>query len=221
MKAKREFRKKRQQQEGEEKPWLPTTELGKQVQLGKIESIESLWGSGKVIREPEIVDFFIKELEERILKIGRGKRPFRWVQRMTDSGRRNKYYVMVAVGNKNGYIGVGIGRAKEYSTSIAQAVRKAKLGLIKVERSCGSWECGCKDAHSISSKVVGKGGSVKIELRPAPKGTGLVANDITMDILELAGVKDIWSKTRGSTSTRSNLAYATFNALRNLKKIKR
>ena len=201
--------------------WNPRTELGKGVKSGRITSMEQIWGMGKVIKEPEIVDFFLKDLEDRVLKVGRGKRPFKWVQRMTDSGRRNKYFVAVAVGTKNGFVGMGFGKAKEYGSSIASALRNAKLNVVKIQRGCGSWDCGCGGNHSIPVEVMGKSGSVKVFLKPAPKGTGLVASAISSDILELAGIKDVWSTTRGHTKTRANFAKATFAALFNLARIKK
>jgi small subunit ribosomal protein S5 len=201
--SKRKF--KRKPREVEKKPWVPRTELGKLVQTDKIASLDDLWKSGKRIREAEIVEHFLGEaLEDRVIKIGRGGRPFRWVQRMTDSGRRNKYLVLVAVGNKNGYVGLGEGRAKEYGTAIEQALRRAKLNVIKVARGCGSWQCGCDDTHSIAYKVE----------------AGLSVNRIACDILELAGIKDVWSETKGHTKTKTNMANATFDALRGLREVK-
>ncbi len=201
--------------------WLPRTELGKAVKSGKIASIEQIWEMGKVIKEPEIVDYFLKDLEDRVLRIGRGKRPFKWVQRMTDSGRRNRYFVVVAVGNKNGFVGLGFGKAKEYGGAIASALRNAKLNIVKINRGCGSWDCGCGTLHSIPVEISGKSGSVKVIIKPAPKGTGLVASDTSKEILELAGIKDVWSSTKGHTKTRANLAKATFNSLFNLARIKK
>lgn len=204
----------------EEVVWFPKTELGSLVKAKKFDSLDDIWKKGKVIKEPEIVDFFLSDLKDRILKLGYAKRPFRWVQRMTDSGRRNKYFVQVVVGNKDGYIGLGGGKAKEFKRAIEKASTLARLNLIKVKRGCGSWDCGCKGSHSIPAEVSGKSGSIKIVLKPAPKGTGLVVNDISKDIIELAGVKDLWSTTFGHTKTRSNVASATFNALKNLGKLK-
>lgn len=201
--------------------WIPRTELGRAVRDGRITSIEQIWEMGKVIKEPEIVDFFLKDLEDRVLKVGRGKRPFKWVQRMTDSGRRNKYFVVVAVGNRNGFVGLGLGKAKEYGNAITSALRNAKLKIIKINRGCGSWDCGCGATHSIPVETAGKSGSVRVFLKPAPKGTGLVASTTSKDILELAGVKDVWSSTKGHTKTRANFAKATFNALFNLANVKK
>lgn len=205
----------------EDSAWIPRTDLGRSVKEGKIISIEQIWEMGKVIKEPEIVDFFVKDLDEKVLKIGRGQKPFKWMQRMTDSGRRNKYFVMVAVGNKNGFVGLGIGRGKEYGVAIASGLRNAKLSLVKIDRGCGSWDCGCGATHSIPVGVVGKSGSVSLYLKPAPKGTGIVTSVTSRDIIELAGIKDVWSSTQGHTKTRTNFAKASFNALVNLSRVKK
>jgi len=214
-------RKRKKWGDKEEVVWIPKTTLGKEVKAGQWESIEAIKKAGKIIKEPEIIDFLFPDLEERILKIGHGNRPFKWVQRMTDSGRRNKYFVMVAVGNQKGYVGLGLGRAKEYGGAIAAALRTAKLNLTHVSLSCGSWDCGCGTPHSVPLKITGKEGSVKVTLTPAPKGTELIINKTSKDILELVGLKDVWSNTSGHTSTRSNLARATFKALENLNKVKK
>jgi len=216
------FKKPRRERSREKVPkiWNPCTELGHMVKSEKIDSLDTIWARGKIIKEPEIVDFFLSDLEERILQIGKGKRPFRWVQRMTDSGRRSKYVVAAAVGNKNGYVGVGVGRAKEYGTAINSAIRKAKLSLLKIDRGCGSWDCGCKEEHSIATEATGKCGSVTVKLIPAPQGTGLTVSSTSRDILELGGVHDIWSVSKGHTKTRTNTALAIFEALKELSKVK-
>jgi len=90
------------------------------------------------------------------------------------------------------------------------------MNIIKVWRGCGSWECGCDALHSIPFKTEGKCGSVRVILMPAPKGVGLVADDESKKILRLAGIKDIWVKTFGNTSTHINLITAVYNALKNL-----
>jgi small subunit ribosomal protein S5 len=216
----RQKRPRRQRREEAPKIWNPITELGKSIKSEKIDSIDTIWARGQVIKEPEIIDFFLPGIEERILKIGKGKRPFRWVQRMTDSGRRSKYVVAAAVGNKDGYVGAGVGRAKDYGTAISSAIRKAKLNIIRVDRGCGSWDCGCNEEHSIATEVDGKCGSVLIKLKPAPQGTGLAVSDTSKDLLELAGISDVWSMSRGHTATRTNTALATFDALKNLSQVK-
>ncbi|MBI2142062.1 30S ribosomal protein S5, partial [Candidatus Woesearchaeota archaeon] len=83
-------------------------------------------------------------------------------------------------------------------------------------RGCGSWQCGCKEAHSIPFEVSGKCGSAKISLIPAPKGTGLVVQGECQKILASAGINDVWSKTIGQTRTTVNLVKACEGALKKL-----
>jgi len=135
---------------------------------------------------------------------------------MHRSGRRFTTSAFVIVGNKNGVIGFGKAKGTEGGLAIQKATDQAKLNLIKVKRGCGSWECGCGENHSIPFKTEGKSGSVRVVLMPAPKGVGLVVNDEVKKVLELAGIKDVWMKSYGSTSTRYNLVKAVFDALRNL-----
>ncbi len=133
---------------------------------------------------------------------------------MTDSGRRVKFRVCAIVGNKNGYIGIGLGKDKLVRNGIVKAVMDAKLHLTCIQRGCGSWECDCGEQHSIPYKVTGKSGSVEITLKPAPKGIGLAAGDVPKRVLEFAGVNDVWAKTQGKSRTTFNFAFATYDALR-------
>ena len=93
------------------------------------------------------------------------------------------------------------------------------MNLIKVRRGCGSWE-GEADANSIPFAVTGKCGSSELTLFPAPKGTGLCVEKECAKILEAAGIKDVWSKTKGQTKTKVNLVQACMDALRNLSAMK-
>ncbi|MFY9749782.1 MAG: 30S ribosomal protein S5, partial [Methanoregula sp.] len=136
------------------------------------------------------------------------------MQRMTDSGRRVQFRAVVIVGNRNGYIGFGQGKDVQVGDAIKKAITKAKMNLVKVRRGCGSWECGCNVMHSIPMQVVGTAGSVRVTLKPAPQGIGLVTGDISKKVLELAGIKDVWTFARGQTRTTINFAKATFNALK-------
>ncbi|MEM4810023.1 MAG: 30S ribosomal protein S5, partial [Desulfurococcaceae archaeon] len=86
---------------------------------------------------------------------------------------------------------------------------------IPIRRGCGSWECRCSEPHSVPYMVSGKSGSVKIVIKPAPKGTGLVAGDIAKTVLRLAGIKDAWTQSFGETRTTLNFAKAVVNALHN------
>ena len=106
-------------------------------------------------------------------------------------------------------------------TAIEKSIKNAKRNIIHIHRGCGSWECACGEEHSLPFKITGKNSSVKIEIYPAPKGTGVVAGGTAKKILELAGIKDAWSKTFGQTTTRVNFALATLDALRQLRKIRR
>ncbi|NYT04982.1 MAG: 30S ribosomal protein S5 [Methanomicrobiales archaeon] len=191
----------------EQEEWIPLTGLGKAVAAGQIGSIDEVLESGKPIKEPQIVDYFLPDLEDEVLDIN-------MVQRMTDSGRRVKFRCVVVVGNKNGYIGFGQAKDAQVGNGIKKAIDNAKLNLIKVKRGCGSWECGCGVNHSIPVQVSGKAGSVRVTLKPAPQGIGLVTGDIGKKVLQLAGIRDVWTYTSGQTRTTINYAKATFEALR-------
>lgn len=99
-------------------------------------------------------------------------------------------------------------------------MRNAKLNVFKIRRGCGSWECGCKEPHSIPFEVEGKVGSVIIRLMPAPKGKGLIVESQCKVILKAAGIKDVRSKTFGQTKQKHNLIQACLQALRKLNEMK-
>ncbi len=194
--------------------WVPLTGLGKAVMNGEVSSIEEVLASGKPIKEPQIVDAFLSDLTDEVLDIS-------MVQRMTDSGRRVKFRAVVVVGNRNGYIGFGQGKDAQVGNAIKKAIDNAKINLIHVNRGCGSWECGCGQHHSIPMQVKGKAGSVTVTLKPAPQGIGLVTGEIGKKVLELAGIRDVWTFSSGQTRTTINFAKATFEALRQTNMIRR
>jgi small subunit ribosomal protein S5 len=194
--------------------WVPRTRLGKLVAEEKIRTIDEAIASGLPLKEPEIVDVLLPNLEDEVLEIT-------LVQRMTDSGRRTNFRVTAIVGNRDGYVGIGVGKASQVAPSIQKAITNAKLNIFKVNRGCGSWECGCGGIHSIPFKVTGSSGSVRVTLIPGPKGLGIVAGDVARKVLELAGVNDVWTFTRGNTRATINFARATFNALRQTMYVKR
>lgn len=204
--------------------WIPKTSLGKLVFEGKIKSIDEILDMGKPIKEPEIVDKLLPGLRTELILIGGRTGKGGGVQRIPikitsvtkKSGRRFNMNAFVVVGNEDGIVGIGAGKSPEPRDAVAKATQRAKLNLIKVKRGCGSWECACGGNHSIPYKVFGKCGSVRVQLIPAPKGVGLVADDETKKLLRLAGIKDVWVKTFGNTSMRVNLITAVFNALKKL-----
>lgn len=187
--------------------WVPRTKLGKMVRDGHISSVEEIFSEGLKIREPEIVDVLLPELEEEVININ-------LVQKQTDAGEKSRFKAIVAVGNRDGFVGMGAGKAKQVRTAIEKAAVDARLNLILVRRGCGSWECGCGRPHTLPFEVRGKRGSVEILLVPGPRGLGLVANEVAKVVLGLAGVKDCWTKSFGSTRTVPSFAYAVFDGLR-------
>jgi len=208
--------------------WNPKTELGKKVKKGEITDIGQVLDSGKRILEYEIIDVLLPGMETELLLIGqaRGKfgggqrRIFKQTQKKTKEGNKPHFTTVAVTGNKDGYIGLGSGKAKETVPAREKAYRNAKLNMIKIRRGCGSWQCGCKSSHSIPFKVIGKCSSITVELMPAPKGTGLMVEKECQKILKMAGITDVWSKTRGCTTSKLNVVNACFNALKKLTVIK-
>ena len=196
--------KPRSAPEGE---WYPRTELGKLVKSGKITTMHEALISGLPLRESQIVDTLMGDtLEDEVLNVN-------MVQRMTDSGRRTRFSIIVVVGNSDGYVGLGSVKGKEVGPAIRKAIDNAKLNMIELVRGCGSWECGCMTPHSMPYRVTGKAGSAEVTLRPAPRGVGLAVGDVAKKILKLAGVEDAWGFSRGQTKTTVNNAKAVMDAL--------
>lgn len=189
--------------------WQPTTRLGRKVKEGEIETMEEALNSGLPIKEPEIADQLLPDLEDEVLDIN-------MVQRMTDSGRRVKFRCVVVIGNRDGYVGYAEGRDDQVGAAIQKAIGIAKQNIISVERGSGSWEDRPGGTHSLARKATGSAGSVTVELFPAPQGLGLAAAETAQKVLELAGIEDAWTKSHGSTRTTVNFAKATFNALENV-----
>jgi small subunit ribosomal protein S5 len=204
--------------------WKPRTSLGKMVKEGKMTELGEILDKGERIMESEIVDALLPNLEIDLLMIGQSKgkfgggqrRVFRQTQKKTREGNKPKFSTYAVVGNKDGFIGGGLGKSKETVPAREKAVRAAKLNVIKIRRGCGSWECNCKECHSIPFAVDGKAGSVKLRLMPAPKGKGLCTEKEVAKILALAGIKDVWSKSLGHVNTKVNMIEACFDALRKL-----
>lgn len=187
--------------------WVPRTRLGKMIQEGKISSIEEVFQAGLQIRESQIVDALIPDLQEEVINVN-------LVQKQTDAGEKSRFKAVVAVGNRDGYIGMGSGKASQVRNAIEKAATDARLKIVPVRRGCGSWECGCGRPHSVPFQIEGTTGGVRVVFVPGPRGLGLVASEVAKVILGLAGVKDCWTRSYGSTRTIPSFAYAVFDALK-------
>ncbi|MCX6804379.1 MAG: 30S ribosomal protein S5 [Candidatus Diapherotrites archaeon] len=193
--------------------WVAKTELGRAVKAGKINSIDEIYDRGQKILEPEIVDSLLK-LDEHLIQIAR-------TTRVTRAGRKYSYRAEVILGNRNGYVGVGTAKDADRFPAINKAKRIAKLNLIRVYRGSGSWEeQPTEDKHSIPFKVEGKSGSVRVVLMPAPKGTGLAVGKAIKPLLELAGVRNVWGRTKGRSTIHLNFVQAAIDALSQTGKMK-
>jgi small subunit ribosomal protein S5 len=207
-----------QQQSQQLEDWKPKTKLGKLVKEKKIKDIDEAL-THKIL-EPQVIDSLLS-LKSDILNIGQAKgkfgggkrRAWRQTQRKTAEGNVPTFACMAVVGNENGYIGVGEGKAKETLPARAKAGRKAKLSIIKIRRGCGSFDCTCGEPHTVPFIVKGKCGSCEVVLIPAPQGTGLVIGDECKKILKLAGIKDVYSQSYGQIRSTINLAKACMDAL--------
>ncbi|MDA4127930.1 MAG: 30S ribosomal protein S5 [Thaumarchaeota archaeon] len=191
-----------------EEVWIPRTKLGKLVAEGKITSLDEIFRAGLKIRESEIVKKLLPDLKNEVVGVG-------IVQKQTDAGELTRFGAVVAVGNGAGWFGVGKGKAAQMRESIDKATNDALLNIIPVQLGCGSWECRCGGTHSVPYRIKGKAGSVTVEIMPGPRSLGLVAGPALKNLLALAGVKDAWIRTFGSTNTMASLANATYDAFRN------
>jgi len=192
-----------------EDTWIPKTKLGDLVQQGLI-TIDKIFQNNLVVKEKEVIDQLLPQLEEDVITI-------KMVQQMTASGQKSRFKAVVIVG-ADGFLGYANAKNKEVGPAIRKAIDRAKLAVVPILRGCGSIECGCGGNHSIPFKTEGKCGSVRVQLIPAPAGIGLACADKVKQVLKLAGIEDIWSKTFGDTRTSENLVKATFNALKNAHK---
>ncbi len=139
-------------------------------------------------------------LEEIVLTIKR-------CAKVTAGGKKLSFSALVVVGNRNGYVGFGYGKANEVPFAVQKAINKAKNNLIKVAVTKN---------NTIPHTVVGKFCASRILIKPAGPGTGIIAGDTVRAVLELAGIKNALSKTFNSTNP-TNLIKATFIALSKLK----
>lgn len=207
--------------------WKPKTKLGKMVKEGIVTNINEIFEKKMKIMEREIVEMLLPNLSYEMTNIGqaRGKfgggkrRVWRQVQKKGGEGNIPKFSTMVIVGNKDGYVGIGYGKAKETLPAKEKAIRNAEINIFKVVRGCGSFDCVCNEEHSIPYIVEGKCSGVRVILKPAPKGTGIVADDEIKKIFVFAGIKDIYVKSFGQTRTKFNHLKAVIDALKKLEKM--
>ena len=200
--------------------WDPKTKLGEEVKSGKIKNIDEILDNKRKILESEIVDSLLNIKSDLLFvgqskgKFGGGKRRiWRQTQRKTKEGNIPTFSTMAVVGDENGHVGIGFGKAKETLPARDKAIRKAKLNLIKIKRTCSSFDCDCSELHTVPFKVTGKAGSVRVTLIPAPQGTGLVVGNELKKVLKFAGIKDVYSKTFGRIRTTFNFVKACMDAL--------
>jgi len=140
-----------------------------------------------------------KEFSEKVIQIKR-------VSRKVKGGNRISFSALVAVGDKKGKVGIGLGKSSDVRSAIQKAVRKAKRSMFAVSLR------GTTIPHEIRVKY----GAAKILLKPAPRGSGLIAGGPVRVVAELAGIKDLSAKILG-TRDKTNNAYATVTALKKLR----
>ena len=145
---------------------------------------------------------FVKKspYEEKVISIGR-------VSKTTKGGRTMRFTATVAVGDRKGKVGLGTGKASEVPTAISKAIKAAEKNVISINLVVG---------RTLSHEAIGKCGAAKVLVKPAKAGSGIIAGGPVRNVLELAGVKDIVSKSLGS-NTQINTAKAAMDALKQQK----
>ena len=141
------------------------------------------------------------ELKEKVVSISR-------VAKVVKGGRTFRFSAVVVVGDEQGHVGVGSGKAAEVPDAIKKAIEDAKKNLVEVPVV----------GTTVPHEYVGKFGSASVILKPAAEGTGVIAGGSVRPVLELAGYKDIRTKVNGTNNPR-NVVYATINALENMNTI--
>ena len=139
------------------------------------------------------------ELNDRLVSIQR-------VTKVTKGGRAFGFSAIVVVGDENGVVGHGLGKAKEVATAIAKAVEDAKKHLVRIPLN----------KSTVPHEQKGKHGGARVYIKPASEGTGVIAGGAVRAVLETLGVQDVLSKSQGSSNPH-NVVKATFDALLRLR----
>lgn len=185
--------------------WVPVTKLGRLVKARLIKSLEAVYLFSLPVKEHQIIETFLPEIKDEVMKI----MP---IQKQTRAGQRTRFKAFVIVGDMNGHIGLGVKCAKEVANAIRGAIITAKLAVIPVRR--GYWGNRIGAVHTVPTKITAKCGSISVRLIPAPRGTGLVAARAPKKLLQYAGVNDCFTSATGKTATMGNFIKATFGALK-------
>lgn len=151
-------------------------------------------------RQERVMDPKKKLLDEKVINIGR-------VTKVTKGGRDFKFSAAMVVGDGKGLVGIGTGKAKEVPEAISKGTQAAHKNVVRVF---------LVDNRTIPHEAIGECGRARVLIKPAPKGTGIIAGGAARAVLELAGVKDIVAKSLGS-NTKVNVAKATLEALRSVR----
>ena len=147
-----------------------------------------------------IIDASQLELEEKVVSIKR-------VTKVVKGGRNMRFTALVVVGDRNGHVGAGLGKATEIPEAIRKGKEDATKNLITVARDAN---------NSVTHDFIGKFGSAEVLLKKAPEGTGIIAGGPARAVVELAGVSNIRAKSLGSNN-KQNVVLATIEGLRQLK----
>ena len=131
------------------------------------------------------------------------------VVKVTKGGRRRRYSATVVVGDRKGKVGLGIGKANEVPDAIKKAIQDANKKMITIPLI---------DGRTVAHEMIGTSGAARVIIKPAPAGTGIIAGGAVRAILELAGIRDVVSKSLGAR-TKINTATAALNALKAMKTV--
>ena len=139
----------------------------------------------------------VDNFEEKIIKI-------KHISKTTKGGRRMRFSALAVIGDHNGRVGFGIGKATEVPNAIKKAIKNARKNIITVAMN---------KRHTVFHEAIGRAGASKVLLKPAPEGTGIIAGGVIRAVVELAGFKDLYTKNLGS-NTALNMVFAVIDGLK-------